>query len=444
MNTNYLNEKNYKLIKKLKKKINFYNTNLFTPDYDFPIYFPSYSNGQGLFFLKKKIGLKNNFFILFFFILKDFFYCTNYFNIKLAGNKKIESKKIISTWVYKKNFKKNGSIQEDRNYNINSRQTTDIHWVVLYLDNELPKKIDNNITLIQIKKKKTNIFFLLKELVFNFKYIFRDFNYFLFSITSHNFLSKKILEIFKKLINTKSIKKFLITYESQPYQNRIIEYLNRNKVRTFGYISQAPLALPSHLIKKKTTPFKIFVNGVDQKKCLMKLGWKKNKIIVIPSTRFLNSKKNFSNQIFLPGAIKSFDIIINSLEFLIVNYGLNINQYKVRDHPAEINSRIHKKLKYKINLLKKKYSTYPKRKSLLKNHSIFIGASGAIVEALERKCKVIQIAEIPAIECYSSFFWENIKLKIINGNIFTYSLKKRKKLVLFGKKPKNLNIFFDK
>ena len=442
MKNKYFYEEYKILIKKIKNKLNSFNSKKYKPDNDIPVYFPSYYNEQGLYFIKKLLRNPNNIFIRTYYTLKDFLYSSNYSKIKLINYKKISSEKIISTWAYKKNFKNNGSLQEDINFNINSRQTSNTHWILLYLDKSLPKKIDENITLIQIVEKKFNLFLLLGIFISNFKYLFTDYQYFLFSISSHNFLSKKILNIFKKIIK-KPIKKFLITYEAQPYQNRVIKYLKEKNIKTLGYVSQAPLALPTHLIKKSNSPSKIFINGVDQKKCLIKLGWKREEIITIPSTRFLSIKKNFSNQIFFPGSIKSVSEIIKSLEFLITNYRLDINQFKIRNHPAVIDSKTHNILKFKIDRLKNKYHKPSKDNSNFKNYSIFIGASGSIMEALARNCKVIQITEIPILDFYTNYFWNSIEAKKINNNIFTYSLLRKKNLIMFGKKQKNLNIFFN-
>lgn len=57
--------------------------------------------------------------------------------------------------------------------------------------------------------------------------------------------------------------------------------------------------------------------------------------------------------------------------------------------------------------------------------SIFIGSTGAIVEALERGVKVMQICEFPILDVYSSIFWRNISAKQVHNNVFTYNLKKK-------------------
>ena len=74
---------------------------------------------------------------------------------------------------------------------------------------------------------------------------------------------------------------------------------------------------------------------------------------------------------------------------------------------------------------------------------IFIGASGAIIEALERGSEVIQICETPLFDVYSSKIWSSIKTKKIEKNIYTYKLKKRGNLIKLGNKKNNLKKIFN-
>ena len=193
------------LVNKIKKKLKNYNLKNFKPNYDIPTYFASYYNGYGLNFIKKTLGIKNNFFIFLCYIIKDLAYSSNYNDIKLLNNNKKDLfDKIIFTWGHKKNFEKNGSLQ-DNYFSINSRSTHNTHWVVLFLDKKLPIKIDKNISLIHIvNRKKINFFLILKILISNFKYLILDYQYYLFSISSHNFLSQKIEYFFEILIKKKN------------------------------------------------------------------------------------------------------------------------------------------------------------------------------------------------------------------------------------------------
>ena len=159
----------------------------------------------------------------------------------------------------------------------------------------------------------------------------------------------------------------------------------------------------------------------------------------MPSNRFISKKKNFFKIIFLPIFIKSSEDIIQSLQLLRDKMAININSFKVKNHPAadsfKENINLIKKIK-KIKNLKniKKFN----RKSL----SIFIGSTGAIIEALERGNNVIQITEEPLFELYSDKIWKSIKSEQISKNIFSYKLISRGNLLNLGKKPRNINNFF--
>ncbi len=78
----------------------------------------------------------------------------------------------------------------------------------------------------------------------------------------------------------------------------------------------------------------------------------------------------------------------------------------------------------------KKKNTNKKKNNFL----IFIGASGGIIEALERGHKVIQIVETPIFDIYSSSIWPNVIKKKLNDKIYMYSIKKRGSLIKFGDK----------
>ncbi len=442
---NNINAKHKNLVNVLKEKIRIYNTKIFYPHYDIPIYFSSFYNSTGLFHIQKILRIKKNIFLNIFYILKDFFYSLNYDSLKVYGHsKKILEDKIVFTWGFKKNFLKNGSFN-DKYFNINSRKCKDVAWIILFLDKEVPKVIDKNIFIIQPKKqKKLNFVLLIKHIILNIKFIFKDFQYFLFSISSHNFLSKKFIKLVKEKLS-ETTKSFLIVYESQPFQNELIKFAKKNNIKTAGYIHFPPLALPVHLLKKKYSPEKLFINGKDQKKCFQKLGWKSKDLLLVKSSRFLkNIKKNFVNKIFLPTSIKSKNIILKNLEYLIAVHKFDFTKFIIQNHPVSLNSKTHKDLIFKIEKLKKKYLNSNFVSKSTSGYSIFIGSSGTIIEALERKVKVIQITEIPIMDCYSNYFWHSIRSKKINNFIYTYKILKQKNLINLGLKSNNLNTYFDK
>lgn len=432
-----------KLILELKNKIKKYNSKKFKPDYDLPVYFSIFYNGAGLEQVLKIIKKKNNIFIFWYNIFKDFFFSLNFTKFKILNLQKLHAKKIIVTWGQKKNFNLDGSFN-DVYFNVNSNKIKkDIQWIVLYQDDELPVKVNGNILLIKvINKKKFNFFVLFIFLISKLKYLFIDFTYFLFSISSHNFFSEQISKVISNIISDTN-KFFLFPYEAQPFQNRIISELKNKNIKTIGYVHYAPHALPINLIKKKNSPTSLFVNGINQKECFMRLGWRANQIHLINSSRFLSKKKNLSNQIFLPLSIKFFNVILVSLKYLFENFDLNTRKLKIKNHPASHKSLLHLKLMAEIkNLLIKDQQNLKKNGKKLKNYSIFIGTSGAIIEALVRGVRVIHISEAPIIDSYFNFLWKNVVIKKIANNIFTYKIKKKSDMIMLGNKLNNLNMYF--
>ena len=73
-----------------------------------------------------------------------------------------------------------------------------------------------------------------------------------------------------------------------------------------------------------------------------------------------------------------------------------------------------------------------------KNLSIFIGATGSVIEALERKVQAIHICENPTLESYSKKLWKFIQVQKINSYVYKYNILKRNKLIKFGN---NVNLY---
>lgn len=432
-----------KLTQYLKIKLKIYRSKKFSPDYDTPIYYSSFYNNIGLLSIKKYLGIKTQLLTNFFYLIKDFFYILKYANIKTFTEcEKIIASKVILTWGGSSNFKDNGSFN-DNYLNINSNKDKNIFWVILFNGKNFPKKIGKNLLLIHVNRVRNyNFLILIKVILSKLRFAFKDFQYFLFSISCHNFLSEKIYSILSNKITSK-IKSFLVVYEAQPFQNKLIQYFKMNRINTIGYIHFPPLALPLHLIKKKYSPDKIILNGKDQKKCFLKLGWNKREIFVLPSTRFLKKNVNFSNKLFLPISIKSPNNILKNLDILATKYNFDLKSLTIQNHPHAINSKIHIKLISNIEMLKNNYKKLKILKQNNKNLSVFVGASGAIIEALERGNNVIQVTEETKLDLYSNYLWPSLKIKKISDNIYSYQLLKKQNLIKLGSQPKNLNIYFN-
>lgn len=420
------------IFKKIRNLFSNFETINFNP-YNSSIFYLNTNSKTGLYFLNSILKIRNFFFKTNYIFFKEIFYGIRYASLSIHKKKICNYNKIIITWATKKNFNSNGSLQ-DKYLNINSKKLRKTLWVIIYEDQNLPNSINKNLILL-VKKK--NIFNFLKFIIFfikNLKYIFKNKNFFLASIINYNFFAFIFFEQFKLFLNNK-IRSIFLMYEGQPFQNVLIKNLKKNykNINIIGYIHSPPKAIPSNfLYNSNHSPNEIILNGKDQQYCFSKwLGWKKKRIKIIPSFRFLKKKIIMVQKtIFLPLFIENINKVIDNLLYLHTNNYANLKEYRIKDHPINVrqlkNKNLIKKINSKISLLNK-----PHKKSH-NNFLIFIGSTGAIIEHLELGHSVIQITENPLFELYNSKLWPNITTKKIKKNIYVYKLKKKKQLINFG------------
>ncbi len=409
--------------------------------YNNSIFYLGTNSVFGSYLLNSLLKTKSsNFFNNLFIIVKDILYSLNYHYHKIyESNKEYQYNKIIFTWAFKNNFKRNGSF-DDRYFNVNSKNLKKTLWVVVYMSKENPNKIDNNIVLFKpITKRSINLLSIFYFIFKNFLFIFKNLKYFLTSISNENYFADIFLKGTNKFIN-KNVKLILLPYEGQPFQNRLIEMIKKKykKVKTIGYIHSPPMAMPSNFVYKNGCPHQIILNGNDQIHCFTKLlGWKKSKIKLFPSFRFLKFNKKNKNTIFLPLFIRNTNNVMDSLKILHEKNFVNLKKFKIKNHPAALQSKKNLEMITKINLLS---NNLKKNKEIIKNNFlIFIGTSGAIIESLERGAKVIQICDTPIFDVYSNKLWPSIKTKKIARNIYIYELKKKGSLIKLGNKKNNIS-----
>ena len=435
--------KNYQvdLLKKIKFFFNSFNNDNYNPNKSSIFYLATYSNLIGSYILNSLANYKKlNFFTNTKIIIKDIFYSLRYTDFKYENlNYNFFYDKIIITWAFKENFQSDGSLN-DRYFNINSKKLKKTLWVVLYMSKDLPKNINKNIFLIKrVHNIKINIFPILINLIKNIFLIFKDAKYYLASVSTDNYFSDIFLKQSKIFLNGE-VKKVIMTYEGQVFQNKFINYIKKNysKIKTIGYIHGAPMALPSNYVFKHGSPDKILINGKDQDFCFRKhLGWKKNSIKILPSFRFQKSDNKKKNIIFLPISLLNIRLVIDRLAFLHNKNFINLKNFTVKGHPVVLKEK-------KYIFLLKKFNSFismlnKKNKPLYKgDYLIFVGAGGAIIEALERGSNIIQISEKPIFDVYSKKLYPTLIIKKIDSNIYTYKLKKKGNLIKFDNKKNNL------
>ena len=359
----------------------------------------------------------------------------------IKKEKKYNFNKLILTWAYKKNFLKNGSLN-DRYFNYNSKIKKDFLWLVLYLDKQLPKKINENIILFKINKTSFNLFYFIK--VVSKTIIKINFNLFKLPhvLSSSSNLAINLVESIKNQINFKKIKSIITPFEGQPFQQYLFKFVQKKykSINTIGYLSHTH-TLQYDIFFREGSPKQLLTHSEDQKKYIQsKLGWSKKRVKLIPSMRFLKNtgKKNILNKILFPYDFRAAQIfLLNFEKFLISSKNKSLPNFKIKVHPAPYSAKKQNKLKDSISSIIKKYSKKFAKKSK-KKFCIILGLSSSVIYALEQKLNVIHITDENYFESFEREYWPNIFTKKLSNNVLFYKLKKFNKCILFGEKKFNL------
>ena len=161
-------KKAYKLAE-LAKKIDLIESKKTNLENAQNLYYPTFGNSIGLFQIYKLFKFKIKFLEFYPKILKNTFSGIFFSYSKIYKDKKIFNyNNIIFTWANHSNFQYNGSLN-DKYFNMNSRQTKNTLWIVIYSDAKIPKNIDRNILIYKNIKRKIKIlkfiFFLLRKIL---------------------------------------------------------------------------------------------------------------------------------------------------------------------------------------------------------------------------------------------------------------------------------------
>ena len=384
------------------------------------------------------------------FILKNLISISKNHNLKIFFNQDripTEEINLIISYSRRNDFDKHGNFT-DSFFNFNSKNKN-FYWVLISLDNYVPKIIRENVAIIANKKImfKYNLFYLFKSLInviINQNYNLNKISHFCWKESD---FSSKTSDLIRKLSKKLKIKNLILNYEGMPFQNKILsdaKKLFRN-IKTFGYLHCAPWPLQLDLIYKNQPLDNLIVSGWQQKKVLKKfLGWQNKKISVIPSLRFNKSKKKeFNGYLFTPYKLdKDNDYLRRLEEFLKFNKNQNFSKILVRVHPLNQKSKKHINFKIECNRVLSKYLKKKNSKTNSK-YSIFFGsATGVCIQALEEDTRIIHFPNNEVIDVFSNKFWPSLKIKKIGEKIYEYKIKQKQKTFIVKNEKKKFNKYF--
>ena len=393
--------------------------------------------------LNMNIGLK------FTYVVRNIFSISKDFDLELFFNRvelNTKAKNLIISYSSKENFDKNGNFFD--NYFNFSTKNKDYFWLLISLDNYIPKKLKSNLAIIAKKKNGSfSILYLLKRL-----YKLLSKNYFELNKIRHycwkeyNF-ARRVSDLSKFILEKLELKGVIFNYEGVPFQNNLlldVKKINRN-IKTLCYLHCAPWPIQTDLIYKDQPVDKLVVSGIHQKKNLIKyLGWNAKKIKVIPSLRFKKKKKKeFNGYLFVPFNLDNEENYLKMLEeYLIKMKDKFYLNYLIRIHPLNSNSKKHLKFKEKSKNLISKYLQNKHKKKTMNNSLFFGSATGVCIQSLEEGTDIIHFPKNKYLDVFSDKMWPSLNIKQIGGNIFEYKLKRKNLTFFVNKNRDNFTKYF--
>ncbi len=416
-----------KKIKQLKKR----NINTGLSTY---LYFTSWAQSPGYEILRHKLK-ENNFYNRFVINLKHKFFILRLLKIKIFSNKNInmsDYNSIVLSWGSINDFDSSG-FYKDRYFNIKAKDYKNILWYIIY-DGHLDINVkDENLIIIFINKNKKyiNLSIFLKTLlnilqisklsILNFFHYFSFYSF--YAITLKNIIFQN---------NLNKIKKIIMPYEGQPFQNYIFEEISLyySNIQTIGINHSSLLPLPSNMIFRDGSPKKIIVNGSAQKTILIDyLDWSESNIFVKNSLRYKkNINYNLNGGIFFPYYLSDIQIYINVFENFVRATKIQFGKLEIKIHPYMKNNKNNIILK---NSFEKIIDKYPEKfdQNKVEKKVIILGATTSVLLALELNIEVLHICAQGIIESFSNDIWKTIEVNEVYPNIYKYNIKNKNELI---------------
>ena len=424
-----------KIIVKIKnylKKLKTQNINTSKSSF---CYFNTYSESPG-YALANLWNFKISKVKFFVYVLKNIysiFYISDY---KLSSIPSLKFENLIITWGREQDFKK--KVFKDNFSKITSSTTRKTLFFVIYLDKKKPKNIPENVILLFRERENIDIYFFFKKLISvlfinNFS-VTKFFHYF----SSHTIFAEEIHSKLTKSCNFLNIKKIIMPYEAQPFQNYIFKEAKKinNKIKTIGFIHSMVPALPINFLKRDGSPEKLFLSGKAQLNLFIKyLNWKKDNLKIIYSPRISKyiDKKNI-NSIFFPISIESKKIILHAIEtFILSKEDKFFKAINIKKHPSSIGNKEQNNLEEEIKkLINNNKNKFNKKSNNTLN--FFIGPTSAFIQYLENNLSCIHITTNPVFDVYTYGLWKKLFPKQINKYMYNYKLNDRNKMILLKKR----------
>jgi len=356
-----------------------------------------------------------------------------------AGAERTEGfRRLAVSWCRSSDFSADGSYT-DRYFRISSRSSPTTLWFVIALDQVVPEKVDSNIVIFGRKPgtRRIDLFYLLRSAVSVLKSKRSDVHGAAPLLSAAVSFADQVTEAVAERLKQGSFESVVMPYEAQPFQHAVCRAAKSQDgaIKTVGYVHSALPPLPTDLIYRAGAPDLLLVHGPGQVDMLAQnLGWPAGSLRAIASLRYrVGDLGTLDGFIFLPYHFESQLVIEKAFrDFLTASPPGSLPPLAVRNHPIMQGSRVHARLKLRMEASMASYSDRFAAGSRVQGVSVFIGATAAILEALEHGVDAIHICSQPLLESHTTAVWKGLSVERLGEHVFRYRLAVRGTYIELG------------
>jgi hypothetical protein len=225
-----------------------------------------------------------------------------------------------------------------------------------------------------------------------------------------------------------AVSRIVMPYEAQPFQQAVCLAAKRRNPRvvTAGYVHSALPALPTDYLFRDGAPDELLVHGIGQAEILTRrLGWPEARVRVVDSLRYLrDATVPFAGRILLPYGFESPDFIVERVaDMLRAAPAGSMPRWQVRNHPVHVNSAPHLAL---VARLESQVAAHADRGSddpRIASQTLMIGATAAVIEALERGLDVVHVCVDSLFQRQSPELWTHLDVESLAPDVYRYRLR---------------------
>jgi len=365
--------------------------------------------------------------------------CASGFQVANDGDRPYAFDQLVVSWSLKDDFLTDGSYH-DRYFNTNSRETPNALWFLVSLDNHVPESLNANIRVFARSPvaPKYDVFFLVKSAVATIGRAKGWPRAVLHSFSSAAIFAREVAVAVGAQLRRGPFQSVVLPYEAQPLNHAVFLAAKAvdDCIVTIGYLHSALPPLPTDLVWRRGAPDRLLVHGAGQRDILVRwLAWPAEVIDVIPSLRYrVDDVRSLSGFIFLPYSFNDAGVLVDALDsFLARSPRGSLPMLEVRNHPVMAASKAHVRLSGEFKRVLVRHHDRFSQTPGIKPMSVFIGATAAIVEALERGIGVIHLCSRPLFESHTEAVWPLVAVEQLGENAFQYRLRSRGEYINLGK-----------